>query len=298
MNLFRLSAFCVAAAALVACKPDEDGEPFTPNPTAGLRYVNVVGDTGALDFRVVDVVTNATQTGATFRTGGAVGGVTTAFMPPHTPIPAGTRRIRVFLSSSDPAVASTILLDTSYTFEANRDYTFYVYGYARTGSTPGMTALITQDGDVAFPANNTNKIAVRVINLIPPTAGAPSPTAAVDAWVITSTQAPPYPGTATFPGVGFLSVTPYSQIDTSASTGWRVAVTAASTNTPAVIGPVSMPVGIRGTSTVNPIAGAYVAGSAISAVLVPHGVAGSPAGSFTTPSILYLIDRHPPLTAP
>lgn len=297
MNLFRLSALCVAAVALAGCQPDEDGEPVTPDPVAGLRYVNVVADTGALDFRVVDVVANApNQIGATFRTGGAPGGVTTTFLPPHRAVAAGTRRIRVFLNSTDPAVASTILLDTTYNFEANKDYTFYLYGYARTGSTPRMTALITEDGNVTFPANNTNKIAVRLINLIPTTAGAPSPTAAVDGWVITSTQAPPYPGTAAFSAVGFLGTTNYAVIDTSAATGWRVSATATGTNTPAVVGPVAMPIGIRGTSTVNPIAGAYVAGTAISAVLVPHGV--GVASGFTTPSVIFLIDRHPPLTAP
>jgi hypothetical protein len=41
-----------------------------------------------------------------------------------------------------------------------------------------------------------------------------------------------------------------------------------------------------------------VAGTAMTAVVVPRSVAGSPATSFTTPSVIYLVDQFPPRTCP
>lgn len=156
MRLFRLFAFSAIAAVTVACANDTDGTPVTPDVLAGLRYVNLVADTGAVDFRVVDIVENApNQVNAAFRTGGSPQGLTTTFLPWYQGVEAGTRHIRVFMNSTNPAVASQVVLDTVVTFTAGQNYTFYMYGYARTGQTPGVRALITADPVQTIPTANT-----------------------------------------------------------------------------------------------------------------------------------------------
>ena len=78
----------------------------------------------------------------------------------------------------------------------------------------------------------------------------------------------------------------------------RVVVTAAGTKTPALF-TASAPLGVPGTPLVNPIGGAAIPGSVLTALMVPPSVAGSPAPpTFTTPTALYLVDRRPPDTTP
>lgn len=156
MRLFRLFAFSALAAVAVACANDTDGEPVAPDVLAGLRYVNLVADTGAVDFRVIDIVSNApNQVNASFRTGGAPQGLTTTLLPWYQGVEAGTRQIRVFMNGTAPGVASQVVLDTTVTFTAGTNYTFWLYGYARTGQTPRVTALITSDVVPAIPEVTT-----------------------------------------------------------------------------------------------------------------------------------------------
>ena len=63
----------------------------------------------------------------------------------------------------------------------------------------------------------------------------------------------------------------------------------------------ALPAGVAGTSSADPIAGARVAGSVMTAVLVPPSVVGSAApqgGAFAAPSAVILVDRRPPKTTP
>ena len=148
-----------ASAVVAGCSHDTDGELVTPTAVAGLRYVNLVPDTIGLDFRVIDIVGDAPNTfNATFRTGGQPHGVAITGLPPHTAVLAGTRQIRVFLSSSDVNVASQILLDQSFTFDANQNYTLYLWGYANgANGTPGLAALMVNDAVPTLPAVDTGR---------------------------------------------------------------------------------------------------------------------------------------------
>src|SRR2546430_4738600 len=53
--VWRLLAWGTVAGAVLACH-DTKGVPTQQGPLAGLRYVNVVSDTGPLDIRIVDIV--------------------------------------------------------------------------------------------------------------------------------------------------------------------------------------------------------------------------------------------------
>src|SRR2546430_15900016 len=141
-RLSRLLAWGVVAAAVPACH-DTGGSPTAQGPLAGLRYVNVVPDTGALDIRIIDIVGDAPATfGASFRTGGSPIGGAAQTSPPYQAVAAGQRHIRVFNSSSDPAIAQQAQVDTTFTFAPDPKYSFILHGFARPGGTPRIAALI------------------------------------------------------------------------------------------------------------------------------------------------------------
>lgn len=298
MKLLRVGFGLLMVAGAVACSHDTSGTISVQDPLAGLRYVNLVPDTGAVDFRVIDVVINApNQVAATFRTGGAPNGVPTAFLPPHAPVLAGTRHIRVFMDGTTSAVASQVVLDTTFTFDQGFNYTFYMYGYTRTGQTPAVRAFITKD---SLPSATAAQWQVRVIHLAPtlaPTfAGTP-----VDVWVDTLAAAATPVGAPTFANVNLLQTSAYLPFTArgTPALNYRVAIAATGTTTPIVSAAVTA--GVVGTATTNPIAGDLVGGTGITAVIVPPSVAGSQApqtAAFQAPTILFLIDKQPPNTAP
>lgn len=306
MRLFRVGILCALAGTFVACSGDDEGVLNTPDPVAGLRYVNLVSDTGAMDFRVVDVISNApNQTAAAFRTGGNPSGVLTPFLPPYQAVLAdgSPRSIRVFMSSANQAVATTVMFDTTFTFTPGSNYTMYLYGTARTGTAGRCcSAIITED---ITPATlYADSFAVRVIHLAPSMAPTIASTT-VDVFVDTLAAAAAPVGTPTFAAVTYGEVRPYVHRRTRAAVAgppavaalnYRGAVTASSTLAPFV--QADVPNGTAGNATTNPLAGDLVAGTAISIVIVPASVTGSQATAFATPSAIYLIDRHPPRTAP
>jgi len=169
MNLMRVGAMVSIVAALAACK--HEGGPFssvTP-PTAGLRYVNLMPDRAAVDFRIVDAITFAPSAfGASFRTGGSPNGIATAFLPAYAPVLTGKHEIRMFWNSTNPDTAQMVLLDTTLTFTANVNYTFYAYGYTTAGQSPVLKAFVTVDS-TPDPGSN---VALRVVHLAP--AGVPA----------------------------------------------------------------------------------------------------------------------------
>ena len=296
-----------ASAAVVGCSHDTDGELVTPTVVAGLRYVNLVPDTIGLDFRVIDIVGDAPNTfNATFRTGGQPYGVAITGLPPHTSVLAGTRQIRVFLSSSNPAIASQIMLDQTFTFEANQNYTMYLWGYANgANGTPGLAALMVKD---SVPTVDTASVAYRVIHL----GGSLAPTlaaTAVNVYLDTNAAATaPVNAASTnfyaaFTNVLPGEVRPYQLLRRRLAVGavpalnYRAVV--AANAAPTVVGfEADVPNGDTATATDNPVAGDRISGSAITAIIVPRSVAGTGATAFTTPNILFAIDQRPARTLP
>jgi len=271
MTLYRVSLACILGVALAACSEVKQGV-LEPSPArAALRYVNLVPDTGAVDFRIIDIIGDAPVAGAaTFRTGGQPYGVATNFLPPHFPVLAGTRHIRVFPSSMDPAVSSRILLDTTFTFNENVYYTFYLYR-GTTGSPPKMQALITVDDQTA-PAG----VAFRVINL--------SGTAADVDIVARNATVPLTATTATFPSVAATGVPTAYNTSLAVSTSYRGLLSTPGARSTFLVSTYA-PEGAVGTATVNPVAGTAVAGTAISAVIVPASVTGSGAPVTGNPTL-------------
>src|SRR6184192_4117623 len=134
MNPLRSCLVSVLTLAALGCHGDAVTNPPAIHK-AGIHYVNAVPDTMQQDVRIMDIVSNSGLFDANFRT----------YYMFYKDIEAGTRHVRIFLSSTDPAVTSTVLFDTSYSFTDGQDYTFLHAGCARSGQTPRRAVWIFRD---------------------------------------------------------------------------------------------------------------------------------------------------------
>jgi len=284
MNRLRFSLCCVVAVA-VGCKKDATfTEPIPPQ--AAVHWMEGVPDTMSMDLRPIDIISNAGLFDAVFRGSNMF----------YQGIEAGNRHIRVFLSGPNPVNASTVMLDTTISLTAANSYTILHTGFARTGSAPGRTLWVVPDGAADPGAGN---VGIRVLN-----AGVGMGN--VDVRFIrhaadTLLDAPAVPNLA-YKGIGNYFTLPH---DSVAADSLRIVVTATGSKTPllfaAATNGLKLPRGLAGTTTSNPIAGAGVAGSVITAVIVPASVVGSTApqgGAFAAPSAVFFVDRRPPNTVP
>lgn len=264
MRRFSFCAFAVAPALVAGCKKDATfSEPL--GPRAAITWANVVPDTGSLTARVVDIPSNAGLFQAPFRT---------ALIYPQG-IEAGPRRIKVFLGfSSHPDTAKIFLVDTTYDFQADERYAFYIAGFSRATTTPRIQAVIASSTP---PALSGNQFAIRVLNLAPTLAGATTPdtTVAIDALLRPISAASP--GVPDIVNVPYASVSPYVVLDTGR---YQLALAATGSGAASFVAAPVLP-GARGTVDANgnpiadPIAGSIVGGTALTAVILPRSVVGS-----------------------
>jgi hypothetical protein len=283
MIALRSSATCVALLLAVGCAKEATFEEPLPD-FAAIHWVNAVPDTGQQDMRIVDVPENAGLFDANYRGSNMF----------YQPIRSGTRTYRIFNSSTDPVIAQQVLLEGTLDLVADQGYTVIHSGFARSGSTPTHAALVLADN---APTPTTGQVGVRAVH-----AGAGLGN--VDVFIVrkavnpaTADSLPDTPAATNIPfgqSSGYLAA---AVDDTAAALGqaMRVVFTAAGTKT--VLASITAPAGQFGTSTAEPIAGSRIAGSVLSAVLVPRPVAGSRAqanAADTLISTVYLVDRRPP----
>jgi len=279
MKIYRLLP--VAALALLAgCSGDNVSTFITPDPHAAVRWVNAVPDTIDMDYRIVDIVTNANEASVKYR--GTSGG--------YRGVPPGTHRIRVFPSGTTtaacngPDVVSKVLLDTTFTFAVNHYYTIIHAGYMNPASTPKHRLIITDD---VFPAGAAGSFSLRAIDAI-------GNAASTDVFVTGATAAGgAVSGTAAFKAMSFGGVSAYTAFATAPSTpaasSYRVTATGAGTTTP-LLADGLLPIGaaaFAGSSSVpplDPIGGAQQDGSVITAIATPPAVAYTLTSSGSSPS--------------
>jgi hypothetical protein len=261
--------------AAAACNGDPKGNPtnVTNPPLAYVRYFNALGDTLGTDFRPIDQITYSTPFLATPFRGLGLGG--------YQGYSTGARHIRVFPNSFDINVTSKPFLDTTFTFDAGLYYTVVHAGYTTTGVQPRQGLWIMVD---TFPAATT--MSYRVMNVGPDLG-------AVDVYV-TASATDALPATPTFSSRAFRSATPYT---TRAVGAFAIRVFAAgNTTTPLVT--ATAPAGVAGTTLADPVGGSGQAGTVMTAMIYSKSTAGSGAQSFTTPGLVFWVDRQPPRTTP
>jgi hypothetical protein len=293
MILHRYFLLGATIGALAACGSDSTSPKFITPPAAGLvRFINAVPDTGFQDFRFTDVVEgvpNVEFVNLPFR-----GGVNVAFQRAVV----GTHHIRVFMGSSnttpaapngfDPLVVSTVMADTTFSFQQDVAQTFVFYGSARAGA---QKFLITTDARPSLTATS-GSLGFRTTNLT----GGP-----VDVYLVPgSTLAAAPSGTPVITNLASLGTSSYvTQAVAGAASGYSVVVTTAGTAT--VVANVLMPVGaalvpaVPGVSgQLDPVAGSRISGSVFTGYIFPPSVAGSKAAVFAAPGVGLTIDKNPP----
>src|SRR5262245_53878788 len=198
-----LSTLCLAAGVVSACKPDEEIASPVP-PTAGVRFINAVPDSGGangIDFRFVDLVENSSAYNVPFRslpqaTGTGTAQVVASALIQFKAAKAGQRHFRIFLSDTLQSAASTVLKDSTLTFEAGHNYTVLLWGNARSAGADKMRLTLI-DETVADPAA---QVALRVIN---------TTTVAIDVRQYATTGT--LPAAANWANVPGLSISAYQQ---------------------------------------------------------------------------------------
>jgi uncharacterized protein DUF4397 len=283
MTRLQFSLCCVLAVA-VGCKKEPTFTEPEP-PQAALHWVHAVPDTGEIDMHPVDIISNAGLYDAVFRGSNMF----------YQGIDAGTREIRAFMSSTNPTITGVPILDTTVSLTSPNSYSLIHTGFARTGSTPGRVLWVVADAGADPGANN---VGIRVLH-----AGVGMVNVDVNVTRRPTDTLPDAPAVAglAYKGIGnYFTVARDTGTGATALDSMRLVVTAAGTKTP-VLFTIKIPRGIAGTNVSNPIAGASVAGSVITAVIVPASVVGSRApqgGAFAAPSAVFLVDRRPPNTIP
>jgi hypothetical protein len=270
MRFLRLLPLAAVVFAAGACDEDGTVTNVTRPPLAFIRYVNAVPDTGALDFKFIDAVEySPNYANFSFRTIGVYQGAV-----------VGTRPVRVFANSSNIAVTSVPLIDTTITLVANTYYTILHAGNSRAadGAATADRLIIIDD---TRPAQDAG-IHVSTVNTSTAAVDVSLAAAVADAWAVTNAN------------VAYGTRTPYVARPLT-GTAVRVAPTTVTTPTATALAFT----GAAGTVAQDPVGGSNIAGTQFSAFFFPASVAGSPApAGFTTPGITFFVDRQPPRTVP
>ena len=280
MRFQRLIFAAITACAVSACAKDITGTTHPAPPLAYVRYVNAVADTFNMDFRAVDQVAYSQPfINVAFRSLGAGN---------YQGYQAGSRHIRIFLDPApanntvavDPAVVSTVMVDTTYTFVAGTYYTLL-----ETGSARAKTTKLTIIAD-ALPAQSAG-IQYRVINLA-------TVQGAVDVYVVADSTTP----LAGAPTIANLTAGTASAYKAQATGAYYIRLTTPG-NPAAIVGSAAgymLQAGTAGTTAVDPIYGSGQPGSIFTAFIFDASAAGSPGASFATPGVVYYPDMQPPRT--
>jgi len=134
-RIFQLSVLLLAVRVVSACKPEElvTSENI---PTAGVRFINAVPDTGGafgMDFRFVDLVESNAHFRIAFRNNPQTsGGVVASTGIEYKNAKAGARHFRIFLDDTLQSVASVVLKDSTINLEPDHRYTVLLWGNGRS----------------------------------------------------------------------------------------------------------------------------------------------------------------------
>jgi hypothetical protein len=282
MRFQRLILAVILSCGVSACAKDVTGVTNTPPPLAYVRYINAVSDTFNMDFRAVDQVSYSPPFLNTLFRGLGDGN--------YQGYQAGSRHIRIFLDPApantsvpvDPAVVSTIMVDTTVAFAAGTYYTLVHVGNARAGAAVKEKLWIITD---ALPTQTSATVAYRIINAAPVQG-------AVDVYVrgdgTTALSGTPTASLAFQSASSYLTQAPGALVIRLTAPGTLTAVGAPAGYT--------LQAGTAGTTLADPIFGSGQGGSILTAFIFDASVVGSKAVQFPTPGVVYFPDKQPART--
>lgn len=281
------------AVAANACNNLDEVVPTPTIPTAGVRFIHAVPDTGALDMRFVDIVENNAHFRIAYRNNPVTsGGVTASTLVLYRPAKAGTRNFVIFQNDTNQTIADNELKDTVVTLVEGKNYTALLWGNGR--GTPAMRLDFFEETEA--PDTSTS-VSLRVMNATGVT---------IDAEQYTSTGAATGTPTTGWTSIPSLSMSPYF---TRATGQVRIRVRSPAagaslftTDPLALVGAAASFSGDTSCGGTNQpqcdmqrIPGTTMAGSAVTMIVFPRSTAGSPAPStFTTSAASFIWDRRPP----
>ncbi len=281
MRFQRLIAAAILACGVSACAKDVQGVTHAPPLLAYVRYINAVPDTFNMDFRAVDQVTYSQPFLNTAFRGLGAGN--------YQGYAVGSRHIRIFLDPApanntvavDPAVASTVMVDTTVTFTAGTYYTLLHVGSARTGAAVKEKLWIITD---ALPTQSSASVQTRIVNAAPVQG-------AVDVYVTATGVAAGAPAASSLAfgsATTWFSQAPGALVVSLTTPGTLVPVGAAAGYT--------LQPGTAGTTAADPIFGSGQGGSILTAFIFDASVVGSQAAQFATPGVVFFPDKQPART--
>jgi hypothetical protein len=283
-RLIQLSVLSMAVGAVTACSTPETTIPTENIPTAGVRFINAVPDTGAaygLDFRFVDIVESNAQFRVPFRNAISASAPFVSTLTEFKGAREGAaRHFRVFLDDTLQSVASTVIKDSTIAATATHNYTVMMWGNARSTGADKMRLTVWEE-TVADPGAS---VALRVVN----TTGSP-----IDVRVYA--QGGTAPAAATWAAVPAYTASSYV---TMAKGLYMYNVQPAGGGANLFADAQALP-GVAATVDIEAQPGTNVSGSAVSGFVFPRSVAGSKAPqatAFGVPAIGFNWDRRPPRT--
>jgi hypothetical protein len=288
MQIRKILLAVVPALVLGACDDDGVSGPGNTGPTAAVRFMNLVRDTGAVNFRFVDDVENLPSfLGVGVRgTSGVYQGVRSG----------SGRPARLFPNATNVALAKVMLKDTTLNIAANNRYTFVYAGRAGTGE----DVLAVFEDPATLPAPGAD-IAIKVLH------GAHG-LGAVDVYVVpVDSAAAATPANwqtvheTKIENVSYLTQTSYVNVSRRPTTGavlYRFVVTAAGGSTILAASTPNLP-GVRAAegATHGHLPGVQIEGSVLTAVIAPgtvpgtRGSVGTGAAANQTPAVFLQIDK-------
>jgi hypothetical protein len=298
-NRMLLATFSVVVVA--ACSDDPVSKLVTPAPFSSIRWVNAVADTVAMDFRIVDFPSNASEPNLAF---GASSGN-------WRNLPPGAHHIKVFFTNTtvagtDASVVSQVFVDTTLTFEEGKKYTILHYGFTKAGATPRNQLVLIED---VPPTPSAGQIALRAINAAPALG-------TVDVYAIpAAATGGATSGSATFPGLAPGAIAGWIGLNSVTTGSYRVAATApastaaladalapvgaAAVPSTTVAGVVSQPLdAIAGTQQALSVLTAVVFGPRVSYTLTTPTGGTSVIAATAAGTVGVLLDKHPPRISP
>jgi hypothetical protein len=298
-NRMLLAIFSVVAVA--ACSDDPISKTVAPDAFTSIRWVNAVADTVAMDYRIVDIASNASEPNLPFR----------ASSGNWRNLPPGSHHIKVFFTNTtaagtDVSVVGQVIVDTTLTFDEGKKYTILHYGFTKAGASPADRLIVIED---VPPTPSAGQIALRAINAAPSLG-------TIDLYAMpAAATGGATSGTATFPALAPAAVAGWIGLPAVATGSYRVAGTApastaalvdalapvgaAAVPSTTVAGVVSQPLdAIGGTQQALSDLTAVVFGPQVAYTLRTPTGGTSTVAAGTTGGVTVLIDKHPPRISP
>lgn len=292
MSKLKFALSLASLAVFVACRGDGGTAILASHGSvAYVRFVNAIPDSGAQDWRFVDLIEESPNTlNMAFR--GIFPGAG------YQMATSGSRHLKIFQSSFDqgfndpnqasPSLVSTVFLDSTFNLAEGQHYTIMAVGNLRA---PRTAKFVILNDNFSDPGGS---VAMRTVNA--GAGGALDVYGSATGGTSTLPSTPLVAGLAQFAASTWVSSAPAALVVRANASG--------STTLPAMID-AAAPQGVAADRSLNltAIGGSTIAGSAFTVFLFPAAVqtsraalvvAGTCPTKCATAGAVFAVDRYPP----